>query len=295
MKYRLINGELYREDAESLTRRRICAEHHFRECEHYFLSTDADKQVIALKGKDSIIIVRDIEFIDYSGTFGLIYKYGDNYYLWSYAEKAESNLGSWKESEFYLRKSGNRKIAAYVHNNSCLKEFQFSSVSIDCRGNLFFTQNFSDCFIFDDLGDEITSEYALFETDDHENPSFYHREEDGLYHKLPKMDSCQLLAQNAFFTHKRDDSLALMAYDAGELKELFYAPKENWKVLNDPLNFGQDLEFVTCGNRMWKIDSEGVLECTELFIPEGAITAAEKRLSSEGSGGFFAWFKRLFK
>lgn len=295
MKYRLIKGELYREDAESLTRRRICAEHHFQEREHYFLSTDADKQVIVLKGKDSIIVVRDIEFIDYSGTFGLIYKYGDNYYLWSYEERAESNLGSWKEGEFYLRKSGNRKIAAYVHNDSCLQEFQFSSVSVDRGGDLFFTQSFSDCFIFDALGDKITSEYALFETEDHENPLFYHREEDGLYHKLPKMDSCQLLAQNAFFTPKEDDSLALMAYDAGELKELFCAPREDWKVLKDLQDFGLDLEFVTCGDRMWKIDSEGVLDCMESFVPEEAIAAAEKRLRSRNKGGFFAWLKRLFE
>ncbi len=295
MEYKIINGGLYREDAENLTRKRVCEGSNFHECENYFLSQQRDHSILVLKSNDPDLLIRTIDFIDYSGKFGLIYKCGDNYYLWQYNEKVEKNLGSWKEGSFYLRKVASGKYrayeysqyATYVHGND-VQEFPFLSLNIDEYGNMFFAQGINQYRIFDICGHEARTEYFLFRTNDPKKPIFYRKEAYGMYHKLQEVKCLSIVARNAFFA-ARENNQALMAFDKDVLKELFCAPADDWSLVTDPGIDGDEQNFIACGRQIWTIGSNGILSCEPLEIPD-SFYHTEKQVSKP-----LPWYKRIFR
>ena len=233
MYFQIIDGELFLSDPEKLIRKKVCNGNNFREHESYFRNDTPDGSTLVLKCSDSSVVIREnVKITGYTMGVGIIFQNRDSFYLWNFYTREETNIGSWREECFYMRKIGTQKLALVANLRSLVK-IEFLSYtkfhSRDCFDYVIFKVSRDRYRIFNFCGGEVEKNYFLSTIEG--VSSFFVRQNDLLYKKVLEIKSdIEKIANNAFV--RSDGKICtLYALEGETLKKLYSASQEEWNKI----------------------------------------------------------------
>lgn len=165
MYFQIIDGGLFLSDPEKLIRKKVCNGNNFREHESYFRNDTPDGSTLVLKCSDPNVVIREnVKITGYIMGVGIIFQNRDSFYLWNFYTKEETNIGSWREECFYMRKIGTQKLALVANSRSLVK-IEFLSYtkfhSRDYVDYVIFKVSRDRYRIFNFCGEEVEKNYFL--------------------------------------------------------------------------------------------------------------------------------------
>ncbi len=246
--YCIEDGRLLIVDSEALTKTTAAPGFYEEKFSKFFLGfsgklSDKTDNMIAIKTKnDQLVVMAHLEFLYHLENVGIIYRRGDNYWLWLFDDEVEAPLGSWREAQrFFLRREGDKNI---VFTTVGATEFEFLSY-IHASDDMAFEVKKGYYRVFPRYGYEVSQEYTRIHSGD--NALFLHRQQNGTYRLIATVED-PFFVRDRFYVKADGQNYALFGINGDKMEWLHSAPQDLWDFANHR---------ITCGNICWKADKFG--------------------------------------